>query len=62
MNKYLTKLISGKMYSTMKNKSLGFLEKMHLLIPEPVHIAGVMAIKSLLLLAVLINQRPKTLL
>jgi 1-deoxy-D-xylulose-5-phosphate synthase len=28
MNKYLTKLISGKMYSTMKNKSLGFLEKM----------------------------------
>jgi hypothetical protein len=28
--------------------------------PEPVHIAGVMAIKSLLLLAVLINQRPKT--
>jgi 1-deoxy-D-xylulose-5-phosphate synthase len=28
MNKYLTKLISGKMYSTMKNKSLSFLEKM----------------------------------
>ncbi len=28
MSKYLTKLISGKMYSTMKNKSLGFLEKM----------------------------------
>jgi deoxyxylulose-5-phosphate synthase len=71
MNKYLTKLISGKMYSTMKNKSLGFLEKMprmhnfakfasNSLMPEPVHIAGVMAIKSLLLLAVLINQRPKT--
>lgn len=28
MNKYLTKLISGKVYSTMKSKSLGFLEKM----------------------------------
>jgi len=28
MSKYLTKLISGKMYSTMKSKSLGFLEKM----------------------------------
>lgn len=28
MSKYLTKLISGKVYSTMKNKSLGFLEKM----------------------------------
>ncbi len=28
MNKYLTKLISGKAYSTMKNKSLGFLERM----------------------------------
>jgi len=28
MSKYLTKLISGKMYSTMKNKSLGFLQKM----------------------------------
>ena len=28
MNKYLTKLISGKAYSTMKDKSLGFLEKM----------------------------------
>ena len=28
MNKYLTKLISGKAYSTMKSKSLGFLEKM----------------------------------
>jgi len=28
MNKYLTKLISGKTYSTMKSKSLGFLEKM----------------------------------
>ncbi len=28
MNKYLTKLISGKVYSTVKNKSLGFLEKM----------------------------------
>jgi 1-deoxy-D-xylulose-5-phosphate synthase len=28
MNKYLTKLISGKVYSTMKTKSLGFLEKM----------------------------------
>ncbi|WP_428087289.1 1-deoxy-D-xylulose-5-phosphate synthase [Candidatus Thioglobus sp.] len=28
MNKYLTKLISGKTYSTMKNKSMGFLEKM----------------------------------
>ncbi len=28
MNKYLTKLISGKAYSTMKHKSLGFLEKM----------------------------------
>jgi 1-deoxy-D-xylulose-5-phosphate synthase len=27
MNKYLTKLISGKMYSTMKTKSLDFLEK-----------------------------------
>ena len=27
MNKYLTKLISGKIYSTMKTKSLGFLEK-----------------------------------
>ena len=30
MNKYLTKLISGKVYSTMKSKSLGFLEKMPL--------------------------------
>ncbi len=28
MNKYLTKLISGKVYSTMKSKSLGFLKKM----------------------------------
>ena len=28
MNKYLTKLISGKIYSTMKSKSLGLLEKM----------------------------------
>lgn len=28
MNKYLTKLISGKVYSTMKSKSLGILEKM----------------------------------
>ncbi len=28
MSKYLTKLISGKVYSTMKSKSLGFLEKM----------------------------------
>ncbi len=28
MSKYLTKLISGKIYSSMKNKSLGFLEKM----------------------------------
>lgn len=28
MNKYLTRLISGKVYSTMKSKSLGFLEKM----------------------------------
>ncbi len=28
MNKYLTKLISGKVYSTMKNKSLVFLERM----------------------------------
>ncbi len=28
MNKYLTKLISGKVYSIMKSKSLGFLEKM----------------------------------
>ncbi|BAS67989.1 1-deoxy-D-xylulose-5-phosphate synthase [Bathymodiolus septemdierum thioautotrophic gill symbiont] len=28
MSKYLTKLISGKIYSTMKNKSLGILEKM----------------------------------
>ena len=28
MNKYLTKLISGKVYSTMKSKSLDFLEKM----------------------------------
>ncbi|MBW5290931.1 MAG: 1-deoxy-D-xylulose 5-phosphate synthase [Candidatus Ruthia sp. Asou_11_S2] len=28
MNKHLTKLISGKVYSTMKSKSLGFLEKM----------------------------------
>ncbi|SFV84430.1 1-deoxy-D-xylulose 5-phosphate synthase [hydrothermal vent metagenome] len=28
MNKYLTKLISGKVYSTMKSKSLRFLEKM----------------------------------
>lgn len=28
MNKYLTKLISGKVYSTVKNKSLGFLERM----------------------------------
>ena len=27
MNKYLTKLISGKIYSTMKTKSLDFLEK-----------------------------------
>ncbi len=27
MNKYLTKLISGKVYSTMKTKSLDFLEK-----------------------------------
>jgi 1-deoxy-D-xylulose-5-phosphate synthase len=27
MNKYLTKLISGKVYSTMKSKSLDFLEK-----------------------------------
>ncbi|BAF61485.1 1-deoxy-D-xylulose-5-phosphate synthase [Candidatus Vesicomyidisocius calyptogenae] len=27
MNKYLTRLISGKVYSTMKSKSLGFLEK-----------------------------------
>lgn len=28
MNKYLTKLISGKLYATMKSKSLEFLEKM----------------------------------
>ena len=28
MSKYLTKLISGKVYSTMKSKSLGVLEKM----------------------------------
>ncbi|MBE8189893.1 MAG: 1-deoxy-D-xylulose-5-phosphate synthase [Candidatus Thioglobus sp.] len=28
MNKYLTKLISGKVYATMKSKSLGFLQKM----------------------------------
>ncbi len=28
MNKYLTKLISGKVYSTMKSKSLGILEKL----------------------------------
>ncbi len=28
MSKYLTKLISGKVYSTMKSKSLGFLKKM----------------------------------
>lgn len=28
MSKYLTKLISGKVYSTLKSKSLGFLEKM----------------------------------
>lgn len=28
MSKYLTKLISGKVYSTMKSKSLGILEKM----------------------------------
>lgn len=28
MNQYLTKLISGKVYATMKSKSLGFLEKM----------------------------------
>ena len=28
MNKYLTRLISGKVYSTMKSKSLGFLERM----------------------------------
>ncbi|WXU00737.1 MAG: 1-deoxy-D-xylulose-5-phosphate synthase [Catillopecten margaritatus gill symbiont] len=28
MSKYLTKLISGKVYSTMKNKSLGILEKL----------------------------------
>ncbi len=28
MSKYLTKLISGKVYSTMKSKSLGFLEKL----------------------------------
>ena len=31
MNKYLTKLISGKVYSTVKTKSLGFLEKMPLM-------------------------------
>jgi 1-deoxy-D-xylulose-5-phosphate synthase len=30
MSKYLTRLISGKVYSTMKTKSLGFLEKMPL--------------------------------
>lgn len=28
MSKYLTRLISGKMYSTMKTKSLGFLKRM----------------------------------
>ena len=28
MSKYLTKLISGKVYATMKSKSLGFLQKM----------------------------------
>tara|TARA_B100000929_G_scaffold288906_1_gene278344 strand:+ start:1046 stop:2848 length:1803 start_codon:yes stop_codon:yes gene_type:complete len=31
MSKYLTRLMSGKVYSTMKSKSLGFLEKMPLM-------------------------------
>jgi 1-deoxy-D-xylulose-5-phosphate synthase len=31
MSKYLTRLMSGKIYSTMKSKSLGFLEKMPLM-------------------------------
>ena len=31
MNKYLTKLISGRVYSTMKSRSLGFVEKMPLI-------------------------------